>query len=95
MRHGDQEEKEGVNASKTVMTKTDFSELLKKHQIDINLVEFDDSAKDGYCVKKTQLHWEVFFRERGKEYDCIGFPSESDALRYLFEKLFSIYGSRS
>lgn len=77
------------------MTKTVFLELLKKHNIDVNLVVFDDSIREGYCVRKNHFRWEVFFRERGKEYDCIGFPSESDALQYLFDKLFSIYGKHS
>lgn len=76
------------------ITKSGFLELLKKHNIDINLVVFDDSIKDGYCVRKNFFRWEVFFRERGKEYDCIGFSSESSALQYLFDKLLSIYGNK-
>ena len=74
-----------------MMTKTEFLDLLKKYNINEKLVVFDDDVKDGYCVRKNHYRWEVFFRERGKEYDCIGFPSESNALQYLFEKLYSIY----
>lgn len=70
------------------MTKNDFLELLKKHDIDVELVVFDDPVKDGYCIRKNYFRWEVFFRERGKEYDNVGFPSESDALKYLFDKLY-------
>ena len=73
------------------MTKTEFLELLEKHKIDVNIVVFDDSIRDGYCVRKNYYRWEVFYRERGKEYDCIGFPSESNALQYLFEKLKNFY----
>lgn len=73
------------------MTKTEFLELIKKHNINENIVVFDDSIKEGYCVRKNYFRWEVFFRERGKEYDCIGFPSESNALQYLFEKLYDMY----
>lgn len=73
------------------MTKTEFLELLEKHKIDVNIVVFDDSIRDGYCVRKNYYRWEVFYRERGKEYDCIGFPSESNALQYLFEKLKIFY----
>ena len=62
-----------------------------KYNINENLVVFDDAIKEGYCVRKNYFRWEVFFRERGKEYDCIGFPSESNALQYLFDKLYSIY----
>ena len=72
------------------MTKNDFLELLKKHDIDVELVVFDDPVKDGYCIRKNYFRWEVFFRERGKEYECIGFPSESNALQYLFDKLYHI-----
>lgn len=73
------------------MTKAEFFELLKKHNINENLVVFDDTIKEGYCVRKRYHRWEVFFLERGKEYDCVGFPSESNALQYLFDKLYSIY----
>ena len=74
------------------MTKSEFLELLKKHNINASLVVFDDPISEGYCIRKNYLRWEVFFRERGKEYDCIGFPSESNALQYLFDKLYNIYG---
>lgn len=73
------------------MTRDMFLYLLKTHNIDVNVV-FDDSVRDGYCVRKNYLRWEVFFRERGSEFDCVGFPSESNALQYLFDKLNSIYG---
>ena len=73
------------------MTRTEFIELLKKHDINTNLVVFDDSLKEGYCVRKNYYRWEVLFKERGKEYDCLGFPSESNALQYLFNKLYNIY----
>ncbi len=76
------------------MTKTEFLELLKGHNIHVTLVVFDDPVRDGYCVRKNYSRWEVFLRERGKEYDCIGFPSESNALQYLFDKLYSIYGKQ-
>lgn len=77
------------------MTKTEFLELLEKNNININLVVFDDSIKDGYCIRKNYFRWEVFFRERGNEFECIGFPSESDALQYLFDKLSRIYGKHN
>lgn len=73
------------------MTRNDFFELLKKHNMKPELVVLDDPIKEGYCVRKNYLRWEVFYRERGREYDCIGFPSESAALQYLFDKLYDIY----
>jgi len=74
-----------------IMTKNDFLELLKEHNIDASQVVFDDPIKEGYCVRKNYFHWEVSYRERGKEYNCMGFPSESNALQYLFEELYRIY----
>lgn len=73
------------------MTKDEFLNLLRKHNINESIIVFDDPVKDGYCVRKNHFRWEVLFRERGKEYDCVGFPSESNALQYLCEKLCSIY----
>ena len=72
------------------MTRKEFSELLKSNNINDNLVVFDDLLKDGYCIRKNYYRWEVFFRERGKEYDCVGFSSESDALQHLFDKLYRL-----
>lgn len=73
------------------MTRVEFLELLKKYNISEKHVVFDDNIKEGYCVRKNYSRWEVFFREKGKEYNCIGFPSESNALQYLFDKLYNIY----
>ena len=73
------------------MTKAEFLKHIKKYNINEKLVVFDDAIKEGYCVRKNYFRWEVFFRKRGKEYDCVCFPSESNALQYLFDKLYSIY----
>lgn len=35
------------------MTKAEFLELLKKYNINKNLVVFDDAIKEGYCVSKN------------------------------------------
>ena len=77
------------------MTRIEFSELLRAHNIDENIVVFNDTVKEGYCVRKNYFRYEVFFHERGEEYDCVGFPSESNALEYLFEKLCSIYANKN
>ena len=71
------------------MTYVEFVDLLKENKIDTGIVHFEISVADGYYVLKNHHRWEVFFRERGKDYNCIGFPSESDALLYLAEKLSS------
>lgn len=69
------------------MTHNEFIALLKENDIDTNIVHFESSVADGYYVLKNYHRFEVFFRERGKNYDCIGFPSESDASIYLADKL--------
>ena len=69
------------------MDRSEFLIRLKKKGIDPQIVSFDSSTKDGCNIRKNRLGWEVFMRERGKEYDNIGFPSESDALQYLYDEL--------
>ena len=69
------------------MTYVEFVDLLKENKIDTSIVHFENSVVDGYYVLKNYHRWEVFYRERGKDYDCVGFPSESDALLYLSERL--------
>ena len=69
------------------MTELEFIALLKSNNISPSLIHFENSVADGYYVLKNYHRWEVFFRERGKDYDCVGFTSESDALIYLSERL--------
>ena len=69
------------------MTRTEFLELCESNNISTNLIHFENSVAEGYYILKNYHRWEVFYRERGKDYDCVGFPSESDALLYLSEKL--------
>ena len=69
------------------MTRTEFFELCESNSISENNIHFENSVADGYYVLKNHHRWEVFYRERGKNYDCVGFPSESDALIYLADKL--------
>ena len=69
------------------MTRTGFLELCESKNISTNLIHFENSVAEGYYVLKNYHRWEVFYRERGKDYECIGFPSESDAFFYLADKL--------
>ena len=73
------------------MNREQFLQLLRNLNIDESIICFDNSLKDGYCVRKNHLRWEVFLRERGSEYEVKGYPSESDALISLSDKLISIY----
>ena len=76
------------------MTRLQFVQLLKKQNIDETIVSFGPGYQDGYCVRKNHLRWEVFVKEREKEYNLVGFPSESSALQSLYETLVSIYGNK-
>lgn len=73
------------------MTRSEFWEKLKENNINENVVSFEPDLKDGYCVRRVSYRWEVFVRERGQEYESIGFRSESEALEYLFDELSRIY----
>ena len=68
------------------MTRAEFITLVENNN-PATTVHFDNSVADGYYILKNHYRWEVFYRERGNDYDCIGFPSESDALVYLADKL--------
>ena len=73
------------------MNRNEFIARLKENGIPLEIVSFDSSINDGYNIRKNKLRWETFTRERGKEYNCIGFPSESDALQHVFNELVAIY----
>lgn len=73
------------------MNRNEFIACLKENGISPGIVSFDISTNDGYNIRKNKLRWETFTRERGKEYNCIGFPSESDALQHMLDELIAIY----
>ena len=73
------------------MNKNEFIARLQENGIPPDIVSFDSSTNDGYNIRKNKLRWETFTRERGKEYDCIGFSSESDALQHMLDELVAIY----
>ena len=76
------------------MNREKFMLLLQENGIDPNIVSFDSSVNDGYNIRKNRIRWETFVRDRGKEYNCIGFPSESDALEYMLKRLIELYGKK-
>lgn len=73
------------------MNKNEFIVRLQENGIPPEIVSFDSSTNDGYNIRKNKLRWETFTRERGKEYDCIAFSSESDALQHMLDELVTIY----
>ena len=77
------------------MNRNEFIAHLKENGIPPEIVSFDSSTNDGYNIRKNKLCCETFTRERGKEYNCVGFPSESDALQHMFDELVAIYAGDS
>ena len=76
------------------MTRDEFVSKLKENSIDPDIVSFNDDTKEGYCIRKNHFRWETLVRERGKEYDIMGYPSESDALNKMYSELLRLYGCR-
>lgn len=76
------------------MDKNDFLKQLEENGISPAIVSFDSSIHEGYNIRKNRVRWEIFLRERGREYNCMGFPSESDALQYMLEILVKLYGNK-
>ena len=77
-----------------IMTRNEFISILKDNVINPEMVSFDDNTKEGYCIRKNHYRWETLVRERGKEYDLLGFSSESDALQSLSDELIKLYGKK-
>ncbi len=72
------------------MNRSEFYQRLKEHNIPNVRVSFDGkTVSECYCVRKAYYRWEVYFHERGAEMECVGFPSESDALEYLLSVLLA------
>lgn len=77
------------------MTRNEFFFALQANGIDLDMFSFDDSVKEGYCVRKNGFRWETLVKERGKERDVLGFPSEEDALENLLGRILTLYSNRS
>lgn len=69
------------------MSRSEFFSLLRQEGIDPDTVAFDSNISTGYNIRKNSSRWEAFYRVRGKEYDRIGFRSESDALQFMYGML--------
>ena len=65
------------------MTRIEFLELCENKNIATNLIHFENSVTDGYYVLKNYHRWEVFYRERGKDYDCVGCISQLAEIAYM------------
>ena len=69
------------------MSRSEFFTLLRQEGIDPNQVAFNDSISNGYNIRQNCKRWEAFYREKGREYHCVDFGSESDALQFMYRML--------
>ena len=75
------------------MNKQDFLKRLSENNISLENICFNDEVKDDvFCDRENYTCVEVFYRERGKEYDLQTFPTLSQALEYLLNKILKITG---
>lgn len=73
------------------MNEKEFINSLSEHGINPNNVCFDDNTSDDvFCVNANYGRVEVFYRERGKEYDLHIFQTMSSALEFLLERMLTI-----
>ena len=77
------------------MNENNFILELLKYGIDPGIICFNNNARDdAFCVRDNYSIVEVFYRERGKEYDLRKFPNRELALEYLLNKILSISGKQ-
>ena len=69
------------------MTKSELFARLSSRGLPDSLVHFEESSADGYFVLKDHFRWTVHLRERGQTIESRGFPSEQDALWYVYKEL--------
>lgn len=75
------------------MNINEFIEILIKYNIDPNIVCFNDKIKDDvFCVMDNYNSVDVFYRERGREFELKNFSTQSDALEYLSNKILVMSG---
>ena len=74
------------------MDRDEFFTILDEHGIDRNMVTLDSFVAEGYGLRKNHFRWETLYRERDTDYNLMGFPSESDALKHLLAELMKYYG---
>ena len=75
------------------MEKRDFLQRLKQEGISESVVDINnEKIEDMHSLRFDGLRWLTFRRERGQEYEVMGYPCESDALDALFQRLLSLYG---
>lgn len=68
------------------MIKENFVLFLKENCIHERYYSLEGKVKDdAFHLRKKGLCWEVYYFERGNEYDNILFEKEEEAIEYLFD----------
>ena len=54
----------------------------------LDIVDFEkEYPNESYCIRQNNGLWEVYYSERGQKTDLKKFDLESDACKYLLEKI--------
>ncbi|MBC8545962.1 hypothetical protein H8711_03280 [Clostridiaceae bacterium NSJ-31] len=73
------------------MLDDDFFEVLRANNIPEFKVSINNAIKDDvYCIRENYNQWEVFYRERGKEFNLKKFDTKEEAQNYLLNYLIRI-----
>ena len=76
-----------LHIRRVFMSRSELFSLLRKEGIAPDTVAFDSNISPGYNIRKISSCRDAFYRIHGREYDCIGFRSESDALQFMYGML--------
>lgn len=69
-----------------------YSKLAEREMISDGIVCFNDNFSDDiFVVNQNFNKWEVFYRERGVQFELKIFNNESEALNYLLNHLIDTY----
>ena len=60
----------------------------------LDIVDFEkEYPNESYCIRQNNGLWEVYYSERGQKTDLKKFDLESDACKYLLEKIKTGYNN--
>ncbi len=81
------------------MTKKDFLLFMRQNNINERYYSLDGKIKDdAFHLRCNGIIWEVFYSERGKEFDNRTFNNIEDAIDYLYSVFYdgiSKYGDKA
>jgi len=69
------------------MNESEFRKKITEEKIPPYLYSLNQLKEDALCLRKVHNRWEVFYFERGREFDLKEFCTENEAYSYLYYKL--------